>query len=348
MYQPKFTYTDNLVASLIKLENNKATLSTLDLTYNVKHKLATNAKSMDLFQMANMLGYNITIKEGEKLSNGVKIDGIDEGSFKFMQSFRNVLEFNRSTMVDSYSEVDYSVLHHLNRLLIGGWKESWEAKFRTGGDILDVKWDDFANLRDETIDNSKVEKEMFELMDWYKSAIPTLAPVVRLGILIYRLIEIYPFIAANKITIVSLADYVLLRHGLSSRSYMSVMKTFVQNSERLRESILISRKNFDLCYWLEVLVECLTRDISDVRESINDFIITEEKSKNQPFLDLNKRQLKVLRYLQSVPMVKREDYCHMMEVSTMTAFRDLNDLVRKKLLKVEGQGRGTKYRLSSM
>ena len=74
----------------------------------------------------------------------------------------------------------------------------------------------------------------------------------------------------------------------------------------------------------------------------------DERAKKQPFLDLNPRQLKVLRYLQNVPYIKREDYCHMMDVSTMTAFRDVNDLVRKKLLKVEGQGRGTKYRLSTM
>jgi hypothetical protein len=31
----------------------------------------------------------------------------------------------------------------------------------------------------------------------------------------------------------------------------------------------------------------------------------------------------------------------------MTAFRDLKDLVRKKLIKMDGEGRGTKYFLSS-
>jgi hypothetical protein len=31
----------------------------------------------------------------------------------------------------------------------------------------------------------------------------------------------------------------------------------------------------------------------------------------------------------------------------MTAFRDLKDLVRKKLIKLDGKGRGTKYKLAS-
>ena len=348
MYEPKYRYTDKLVSSLIKLENSKATLSSLDLTYNVKHKLTTNAKALDMFHLANMIGFEITLKEGEKLSNGVKIDGIDDSSFKLIQNFRNILEFSRSTIVDTYSEVDYAVLHHLNRLLISGWKEVWEAKFRSGNDEIDSKWDDLVGLRDESVLSSNVEKEIFELIEWYKSAMPTVTPLVRLAILIFRLIEIYPFLAGNKLTIIAITDYLLLRNGLASKAYMSVIRTFVQNHDRLVEAIYMSRKNFDLSYWIETFVEYLNRDLAEIRESINDYIINDEKSKKQPFLDLNKRQLKVLRYLQTVQMIKREDYCHMMEVSTMTAFRDLNDLVRKKLLKVDGKGRGTKYRLSSM
>lgn len=348
MYEPKLIYTDNLVSSLIRLENHKATLNNLDLTYNVKHKLTTNAKSLDMFELATMLGFQITIKDGEKLSTGIKVEGIDEASFKLIQNFRNVLEFNRSTIVDTYSEVDYAVLHHLNRLIIAGWKETWEAKFRTSTDQLDNTWDDFITLRDESIDNNTVEKEMFELIEWYKFAMPSVTPLIRLSILIFRLIEIYPFVAANKLTIMAITDYLLLRDGLASKTYMSVVKAFVQSKDRLVEAIELSRKNYDLAFWIEAFVEALSRDLSEIREGVNDYIIDEEKSKKQPFLDLNKRQLKVLRYLQTVPMIKREDYCHMMEVSTMTAFRDLNDLVRKKLLKIEGQGRGTKYRLASM
>ena len=90
---------------------------------------------------------------------------------------------------------------------------------------------------------------------------------------------------------------------------------------------------------------------ADLQESFDNVtgLLGEEEKRNtsQPFLDLNKRQLKILRYLQNIPTVQRDDYCQMMDVSTMTAYRDLNDLVSKKLIKVEGQGRGTKYKLAS-
>ena len=348
MYEPKFTYTDRLVSQLIKLEGNKTTIHSLDLTYNVRHKLAVNAKALDMFHLAHMLGFDITIKDGEKLSNGIKLEGIDDLTMRVIQNFRNVLEFNRSNMVDTYAEMDFAILHHLNKLITAQWKEIWEAKFRSGMETIDERFDDFVVLRDTEINSSQVEREMFELIEWYKTVTPTLTPIVRFGILIHRLIEIYPFLAGNKLTLMAVADYLLLKNGLASKAYTSVIHNFDVNRDKYMEAIYLSKKNYDLSFWLEAFVESLNKDLTDIREGVNEYIIEEEKSKKQPFLDLNKRQLKVLRYLQTVPMIKREDYCHMMEVSTMTAFRDLNDLVRKKLLKVEGQGRGTKYRLSSM
>ena len=85
----------------------------------------------------------------------------------------------------------------------------------------------------------------------------------------------------------------------------------------------------------------------ETREEMVKTLNEEDKSSKKPFLDLNKRQLKILRYLQTIPTVKREDYVQMMDVSTMTAYRDLTELMEKKLVKLEGQGRGTKYMLSN-
>jgi Fic family protein len=348
MFEPKFTYTDRLVWLLIKLENNKTTLQNLDLSYNVRHKLGLNAKSLDMFHLSNLLGLEVTLKDGEKLSSGIKPEAMDEDLFKLVQNMRNILEFNRSNMVDTYAEFDTPILLHLNKLMLNNWKETWESKFRTGDDIADQTHDYFFELSDETQPNSQIQQNIYDLVEWYKDVTPTLTPVVRIGILIFRLIDIYPFLAGNYLTLIALLDYLLLKYGLASRVYMSVVRNFDINNGKFLEAFFLSKKNYDLSFWLEAFVDSLNKELNQVRENINEYIIEDEKSKKQPFLDLNKRQLKVLRYLQSVPMIKREDYCHMMEVSTMTAFRDLNDLVRKRLLKVEGEGRGTKYRLASM
>jgi predicted HTH transcriptional regulator len=110
----------------------------------------------------------------------------------------------------------------------------------------------------------------------------------------------------------------------------------------------MSKQNFESSLWIERFVKSMARDVEEQKNEIDKQMAEEqEKNAKQPFLDLNKRQLKILKYLQTIPTVKREDYCAMMDVSTMTAYRDLDDLVNKKLIKVEGRGRGTKYMLVS-
>lgn len=347
MYQPKFSYSDQLVSNLIKLEGLKVSLSESDLSYSIKHKLTLKAKTSDIFHFSHLVGLDLTLKDSEKIANGLRLDNLSDVRNKLLNNFRNVIEFNRSNIADTYSELDFTVLLHINKLLLGNLKELWDSRFRGPSDTLtdDDKW---VELVDKNISGDDIQKEMINLVEWYKSVQVTMPEVVRIAIVVYRLLESSPYLYANLYTSILVADYISNKKGYSSRIYSSLIKMFDSNQEQLLEAYKISRTNFDQSIWIELFSDLLIKEVGSVKENISDFIVEDEKSKNQPFLDMNKRQLKVLRYLQTVPFIKREDYCHMMEVSTMTAFRDLNSLVRKKLLKVDGQGRGTKYRLTSM
>lgn len=348
MYQPNFTYTDKLVSNLIKIESLKTSIYATDLSYNIKHKIGLRIKSQDLFHFAHILGVELTLKEAERISMGNKPEEIKDERAYLIQNFRNAIEFNRSNISDTYGEFDSTILLHLNKLVLASWRETWDARFRRPGDEIKDQHDTWLSFRDSNVADIKVESEAINLIDWYKNAIPVLPGVVRIAIAIFRLIELAPFVTGNKYTILAVGDYLFLKNGLSAKAYSSFIKIADQESETLMKAFDFSAQNYSLDYWLEVFSDCIIKDLTNTKEKINEFVVEEEKSKKQPFLDLNKRQLKVLRYLQNVPTIRREDYCHMMECSTMTAFRDMADLVRKKLLKVDGVGRGTKYRLTSM
>lgn len=347
MFTPNFNYTDKLVSSLVKLESLRTYLGSLDLSYPIRHKLSMNAKAQDIFHFGHILGLDMTLKDAEKIAGGLRLDSFKDQNAYILSNFRNALEFNRSNIADTYSELDFTVLLHVNKLITSSWRESWDARFRSVSDEF-IDKDEWSTLRDESIDGAQVQNQMIELVEWYKSAAPSITPIVRIGVTLFRMFEVTPYFAGNTLSIIGLADYLLVKNGFAGKVYSSFVRNLDINGSEYKEAFAASKKANDLTFWLETLTQNLIKELTEIKENLGKFTEDEEKSKNQPFLDLNKRQLKVLRYLQSVPMIKREDYCHMMEVSTMTAFRDLNDLVRKKLLKVEGKGRGTKYRLSSM
>lgn len=345
MYEPKYQLTNRMVMNLVKLEVEKSMIEQNQTTLQSKTNMQTRAKSINMFHMAHIIGVELTLKDAEKAAEGRKIR-TDDARGIILNNYRNTLEFVRSNVTDTYIDIDINIMLHLNKILLTDWKESWESKFRTGGEDIDVILDNWVSLRDQRIEPIRVQDELLQALDWYKSSISKVHNIIRIGILIYRLVRISPFIVANKLTIIAIADFLLQKNGYIERSFLPATRNFDVYEDEYREAWTQAiEHNEDATLWLERFIRNLAGDMADVREVIGKNTQAETKSSRQPFLDLNKRQLKILRYLQTIPTVKREDYVQMMDVSTMTAYRDLDSLVAKKLLKVDGKGRGTRYML---
>jgi Fic family protein len=347
MYEPQYQITDKLLNNITKLEVLRATANTSQLNYNVRSKLNLQTKGANLFHLSHMLNLNIGLKDAEKMAEGRKLE-IEDEKIKLVHNFRNILEFNRSSVAESYTELDFTVLLHLNKIVLTGWKESWEVKVRGLTDQIDLTNEDWATFTDRQLAPADVEPALVDALSWYQTTNGRVNNFIRVTVLILRLIQIMPFLAGNKFTIMAIADLLLYQYGYLSALQVPITRAFDQSIIEFWKIWDAVNQNADLTPWLEKYSDTLVREFGEVKADIDKLVQEEtERNTNQPFLDLNKRQLKVLRYLQTIPTVRREDYCQMMDVSTMTAFRDLNDLVRKKLLRVEGQGRGTRYTLVS-
>ncbi|MFQ5492648.1 MAG: Fic family protein [Candidatus Dojkabacteria bacterium] len=347
MYEPKYTLTNRMVMNLVKLEVEKSQIESQQLTTQATTNLQLRSKAVNMFHLAHIIGVELTLKDAEKAAEGRKVK-TDDARGIILNNFRNCIEFIRSNVTDTYVDIDINILLHLNKILLSDWKETWESKFRTGGEDIDVILDNWVNLRDNRIEAIAIQDELLQVLDWYKSSIAKVHNVIRVGVLLYRLIRVSPFIVANKLTVISVADYLLQKNGYLDKTFLPSTRNFdIYEDEYLEAWSKAIEHNDDLTLWLERFIRNLANDMVDTKDEVNRNKPSESRSSKQPFLDLNKRQLKILRYLQTIPTVKREDYVQMMDVSTMTAFRDLNALVKKKLLKVEGKGRGTRYMLSN-
>ena len=295
-----------------------------------------------------MLGLNLTLKDAEKVADGKKIITNDPRGV-VLNNLRNILEFNTSGVHDSYVDLDINILLHLNKIMISDWREDWEAKLRTAGESIDLTLENWAEFRDTSINPGDLEQLLQDAIDWYRSNATKIHPIIRIGVFLNRLVELTPFIFANKLTIIAIADFLLYKNSYVQTAYLSSVKSFDIYEDEYIETWRLNHENNsnenNMTLWLERFTRNIGKDLIEVSTDIRRKIKEEEKKTKQPFLNLNRRQLKILRYLQTIPTVRREDYVHMMDVSPMTAYRDLNELVEKKLLKVEGQGRGTHYTL---
>jgi|GEM_PF-1176928 len=356
MYEPKYTLSHTILNNLIKLETEKSLIENQILPDNVIIYMKNRAKSLNLLHLGHLIGVNLTLKDAEKLADGKRIETEDARGM-ILNNYRNILEFIRSSVAESYADIDLNILIHLNKIMLTDWRESWEAKFRIGGESIDNIYENWLDIRDKNIDPIVIQDEINYLITWYKTNSAKIHPLIRIAIFLYRLLRIAPFVVLNKITLIAITDYLLYKNGYIHKTFIPTTRNFDIYEDEYLEAwtyAIQGKLNSNtqevndldnITLWIERFIRNISNDIQEIRGVINTKLHEETRISKQPFLDLNKRQLKILRYLQTIPTLKREDYVQMMDVSTMTAFRDLNSLVKKKLIRVEGRGRGTKYML---
>lgn len=345
MKEVQYNITHKVLNSIVRVETGKL-MQEQQPNYAVRNKLGHKVKSLSIFHLGHMFGLQLTLKDAEKIVDGKRLEAQDP-KLNLLYNFRNVLEYNRSSVGDENYAIDSNLLMHLNKIVLTDWRETWDVRWRSDEDQPDEKTENWFDLHNEEITAEQVEANVYELCDWYSSNLTRLNPLVLIAVFVFRLIEIAPFAVGNKLTTLAVIDYLLYRFGYTEKTFLAPVRTVDTYEQEFYEAWQIGVKTGDITIWVERFVAAVAKDIQDTKAEVDQFLAEEEKSTNKPFLDLNRRQLKILRYLQTIPTVKREDYCQMMDVSTMTAFRDLNDLVSKKLIKIEGRGRGTKYILAT-
>src|SRR5690606_7281425 len=129
-----------------------------DLSYPVRHKLSMSAKSQDVFHFGHILGLDMTLKDAEKIAGGLRLDSFKDQNAYILSNFRNTLEFNRSNIADTYSELDFTALLHVNKLITSSWRESWDARFRNVSDEF-IDKDEWSGFRDQAIDGAQVQNQ---------------------------------------------------------------------------------------------------------------------------------------------------------------------------------------------
>lgn len=344
MLDVKYTISHSILNNIVRVELEKAKIELVDAPRATEEIIINETRTLDIFHLSHMLGMDMTLRTAKRVVEGKTI--LEEGlSNKLLNNFRNTIEYIRSLSV-SISELDAGAFLHLNKIILNGWRDSWDVKYRTGGEEIDLRVDPWAEMRKQDINPVDIQSFIFSAAEEFNANQSKVHPLIRIGVLVYHLVRVSPFVIGNRLTTLSIAEMLFYQTGYLVKEYLPLVKTFDIFEEEYVESWAIATQSQeDITLWLERFVKNIANEMVNTRDRFDKLLEEERKKNKQPFLDLNKRQLKILRYLQTIPSVKREDYVRMLNVSTMTAFRDLNELVEKRLLRVEGKGRGTRYTL---
>jgi len=344
MYQPNLTVSYKILNNIVEIEKLFNTLNEKELQSKVILEIKKKNRAMNLFHMAHIIGVELSINDASKAAKGNKIT-TDDARGTILNNYRNIYNYVHSTAKGSYIAFDLNLLLQFNKLLLSEWQDEWQVKIRSSVDEKENYLDSWGNYFDKNIEPTRLQGEVLSLLDWYTNN-NDINSILKVATFTYRMTRLAPFKMLNKLTIISLIEYLLAKEGYNAKELFTLSRVFDLGEQNLLQTVLYAIDNEDdITLYVENFTQSLLLNVQDANARLNRSISNNSKSIKKPFLDLNKRQLKILRYLQTIPTVRREEYVQMMEVSSMTSYRDLKELVEKKLLKSEGEGRATRYML---
>ena len=340
MYTPTFTINNRILKHIGAIEAAKEIIENAPLLPYWEKKFQDEAVARTTHYGTHIEGNELSLSQVQKILDGERIVARDRDVQEVI-NYRKVLDYIEKT---SGSKIDEDTISELHKIVIknvlpdseGGVYRQKEVVIRNSitGDIafrppkaIEVTW------------------QMKELAMFIQEE-SEIHPVLKGGIVHYEFVRIHPFVDGNGRVGRALSMLVLYKLGYDIRQFFSIEEHFDRDPERYYEALQsVEQKNGDQTAWLEYFTECLAVELSKIKDRIENISIdTNLKKKLGGPVMLTERQLKIIEYIQANGYIENHAYNTLFPmVSEDTVLREVQDLVKKGLLKKQGVTKGVKY-----
>ena len=171
-------------------------------------------------------------------------------------------------------------------------------------------------------------------------------PVLLSGIVHFELVRIHPFIEGNGRVARAFSALLLSSAKYDVKRFFSVDEYFDKDVAKYYEKIAsVKESGGDLTEWLEYYTGALANEMSKVKERVRRLSMDARyKNTGGKQIALSERQIALMEALQINEKITMKEAREMLPmVSDDTILRDLNGLIRKKLVKKKGKTKGVRY-----
>ncbi len=170
-------------------------------------------------------------------------------------------------------------------------------------------------------------------------------PVLKAGIVHHELVHIHPFIDGNGRVARALATLVMFLGGYDIRRFFS-LEEYYDKDAVIYYANLQKASAGDLSSWLEYFTTGAAVEFDKIREKVlrlsRDVKLKEKFGGQQIYL--SERQVKIIEYIQEVGYLQNQSFVTLFpDISEDTVLRDLQDLVKKNLIKKVGSTKAARY-----
>jgi len=205
----------------------------------------------------------------------------------------------------------------------------------------------------EALPADKIDSEMKEFLNWWQKKPNKIDGLLRAGIAHFYFVTIHPFEDGNGRVARVLLDMALAQDENLPKRYYSLSSRIMKERTSYYNILEQSQKGtVDITKWLLWFLDCYSRAIKDSELAISKTLQKAAFWNKHVQTTLNRNQKKVInRLLDEGPYgfiggLSTRKYVAMTRVSRATAYRDINNLLQKNILKQRSaKGRSVSYDL---
>lgn len=170
-------------------------------------------------------------------------------------------------------------------------------------------------------------------------------PLIKAGIAHHELVRIHPFTDGNGRVARTLSTLIMFLGGYDIRRFFSLEEYYDKDAYSYYEN-LQKASNGDLNSWLEYFIHGAALEFERVKEKImrlsKDARLKERFGGAQIFL--TERQVRIVEYIQEIGYIQNKMFESIFpDISEDTVLRDIQDLVKKGVLKKIGSTKSARY-----
>jgi Fic family protein len=170
-------------------------------------------------------------------------------------------------------------------------------------------------------------------------------PVLKAGIAHHEMVRIHPFIDGNGRVSRSIATLILFLGGYDIRRFFSLEEYYDRDAVSYYENLQKASAG-DMTSWLEYFTFGAGVEFDKIKEKV--LKLSKDSKMKERFggqqIYLTERQIKIMEYLQEIGYMQNQAFGSVFpDVSEDTVLRDLQDLIKKNLVKKIGSTKGARY-----
>ena len=306
---------------------------------------AIEGEKLNIDEVRSSIAYRLGLPRGGLPSNYQRYEGLVEMLIDATGNYQELL--SREKLYSWHSALFPGGHSHLKKITVGS--------FRSGNTPMDIISGSQGKekIHYSAPPSERIEIEMESFLKWWNTSQGKMDGLIRAAYAHLYFATIHPFEDGNGRIARALTDLALAQDEKSGKRLYSLSAQIQKDRSDYYDILEQTQKGEgDITDWIIWFLKTFLRSLNSSVEMIEETLLRKKLYERVSEIEMNVREMKVLNKMAALfpeeykGGMTNQKYVKIADTSSATAKRDLQDLVRKKILVSAGGGRSVSYQLN--